>query len=870
MDTMNGPRTIMDFFQRPSGLKCPICGDAFPKLADLNRHLDLNMCQPSPTPEEELFDDSDPDPDLHDLVVLTPPPKHHHTLSPSPSSSPLKASPTLSKFPNRFGTSLEALGPIQRTSPSSSKARNKAHRFSPLSQISSPKKVPRALFLMESPPHVPLTQSKKQDPAHVPYYLVNFECILKGVIEETDDRDLLDETELGWIQDFQRLEINAKKLYVRLFGRKFGWLTANNIRYEEIANLSQALKDLRDVRFLDSGADLADLESILKLVPAPEIRLLCKEFKIVAQGTQKADFIQALLKHSRRKSFFLSSNGNSMEKILRRKASQMVGECFKLVDEVRKVFLRVLSLYSLTNWWDERENEKGQPQQLTTLLLMNQGKMVFPPYKIIRQRKIFESRSDLLAFEEACVIEARMSEAFDKKDWLIAEDIYHEALAMFKATLDQSEYQAKAEKLPVFLRKFTRGAILVYVLTKSVEVLERNKKHDQAVKLIQTLLEQDTYLPDYRGHWYERLVLDLDQHLKQPLESIRQVMNGLNDANVREARKLSLFQRVEKICGAKKNTKLLPHLKTAQARSDWLNLAEAPKVEIQGRLMPKDNLPGAKTVFLFEHADQRLLCSVEEYVREYYKTLGFSQGLHGEGAVVNTICALLFWDILYDLDIPDAFRSPSQPVPLDFNTDDFYLARKPQIDDRLDDLLHWTDLELNDWVQERWEQSHGVISLVNWDLFHNVEHILGLIHCFKRDQLHGICDRLIKKHRYTRSGYPDLTLWNPETKTVEIVEVKGPNDRLSNKQILWLDYLNSLGVKAVVCHVVAVGGKKLSSSPFKITRGSPQKAPTPSLSSTSPQTIGKKRMESHHRSDASRSKKRKSNTLIDSDDDFVP
>ena len=34
-----------------------------------------------------------------------------------------------------------------------------------------------------------------------------------------------------------------------------------------------------------------------------------------------------------------------------------------------------------------------------------------------------------------------------------------------------------------------------------------------------------------------------------------------------------------------------------------------------------------------------------------------------------------------------------------------------------------------------------------------------------------------------------------------MVEVKGPGDRLSTKQILWLDYLRSLGVDAEVCHV---------------------------------------------------------------------
>ena len=39
-----------------------------------------------------------------------------------------------------------------------------------------------------------------------------------------------------------------------------------------------------------------------------------------------------------------------------------------------------------------------------------------------------------------------------------------------------------------------------------------------------------------------------------------------------------------------------------------------------------------------------------------------------------------------------------------------------------------------------------------------------------------------------RSGLPDLTLWNPETEEIKFVEVKGPGDKLSFKQILWIRY----------------------------------------------------------------------------------
>ena len=69
-----------------------------------------------------------------------------------------------------------------------------------------------------------------------------------------------------------------------------------------------------------------------------------------------------------------------------------------------------------------------------------------------------------------------------------------------------------------------------------------------------------------------------------------------------------------------------------------------------------------------------------------------------------------------------------------------------------------------------------------------------------------------------------MTVWNPSTKEVRIVEVKGPNDRLSNKQILWIDFLNKIGVTAVCCHVEAIGGKRLTkTTPKKMASSSPVK-----------------------------------------------
>lgn len=43
--------------------------------------------------------------------------------------------------------------------------------------------------------------------------------------------------------------------------------------------------------------------------------------------------------------------------------------------------------------------------------------------------------------------------------------------------------------------------------------------------------------------------------------------------------------------------------------------------------------------------------------------------------------------------------------------------------------------------------------------------------------------------------------------SLQLVEVKGPHDRLSPKQMLWLSELHKLGAAVEVCHVQDVGGK---------------------------------------------------------------
>lgn len=92
----------------------------------------------------------------------------------------------------------------------------------------------------------------------------------------------------------------------------------------------------------------------------------------------------------------------------------------------------------------------------------------------------------------------------------------------------------------------------------------------------------------------------------------------------------------------------------------------------------------------------------------------------------------------------------------------------------------------------------------NWELFRDIEHCSSLVSCIGGKHLSAIFHRIITDVRRTLGGMPDLTIWYPEKKIWKLVEVKGPGDRLSTKQILWLDYFKKHGIEAEVCYVQGI------------------------------------------------------------------
>uniref|UniRef100_A0A3B4VHW6 Fanconi-associated nuclease n=1 Tax=Seriola dumerili TaxID=41447 RepID=A0A3B4VHW6_SERDU len=645
----------------------------------------------------------------------------------------------------------------------------------------------------------------------LPYYLRNFRTVLQAVLENEDDRALFNQDDMSLVHAFERLSVMGQKLYVRLFQRKLKWLQVNKLDYEEISSdLEPVAQELAQDGFLQTENDLEDLEEALDLLPAPELKVLAKTFHLGSSGTQKQQLVDGLLRLSKQKSLFsLASAQNNIRAVILKRAKQLAGSCVRLCRAPRAVFSRILLLFSLTDSMDEEEMAAGGQSQLFTILLVNSGRLTFPDYTVKRTAKVFQDREDLIRYEASMRSLQEVISAMQVGQWEEALELYITAKSAWQE-LRKNHDLSHQEELPVFLRSFTTGWAYTRILSRGVEILQRLRQYEEAVKELRSLLLQTVYCPDSRGRWWDRLALNLHQHLKKPEEAICAIRDGLSDTLVRTGHKLALHQRAVRMKESASFKKYYLQLRNLPS----IHVQDVKHVTIRGQLFPHEGGMG-KSRFLLpangegeESADATVICSVEELSLAHYSQQGFDQGIHGEGSTFSMLFALLLWDIIFMEGIPDVFRNPFQTCPLDFYTDCFYENRKEAIDSRVQLLIEASVETLHSMLEDVWTSQEGkVCSLVSWERFSSLQQAQSLVSCLGGAFLGGVIARMSKDYRHCRGGLPDLVVWNTSNNTYKLVEVKGPNDRLSQKQQIWLDELQKLGADVEVCHVAATGAR---------------------------------------------------------------
>ncbi|XP_071070502.1 fanconi-associated nuclease 1 isoform X4 [Dasypus novemcinctus] len=622
-----------------------------------------------------------------------------------------------------------------------------------------------------------------QAPLNHPYYLQSFFVVLKAVLENEDDMMLFDEHEKGIITKFYQLSASGQKLYVRLFQRKLNWIKINKLDYEEIArDLTPAIEELKQAGFLQTESELQELSEVLELLSAPELKTLAKTFHLANPSGQKQQLVDTFLKLARQRSVFTwGKNQPGIGAVILKRAKDLAGQSLRVCKGPRAVFSRILLLFSLADSVEDEEAACGGQGQLSTVLLVSLGRMEFPSYAVHRKTQIFQDREDLVRYATATHLLNDISTAMASGNWNEAKELSQCAKKDWNKLKNHPSLRYH-ENLPLFLRCFTVGWIYTRIFSRMVEIFQRLHMYEEAVKELENLLSQKIYCPDSRGRWWDRLALNLHQHLKRL-----------------EPRAVRL--RASPSC--KRFRHLLENLPE-------MTVGDVTHVAITGQVCPQSGT--SKSVFVLgaaaAGAPATVLCSVEELALAYYRRSGFDQGIHGEGSTFSTLYGLLLWDVIYAEGIPDVFRNAYQAFPLDLYTDSFFANRGPALEARLQ-LMHRAPPEtLRTWVAATWQAQEGrVAALVSWDRFSSLQQAQDLVSCLGGPVLSGVCRRLASDFRHCRGGLPDLVVWSSQSRRYKLVEVKGPNDRLSHKQMIWLDELQKLGAEVEVCHVAAVGAK---------------------------------------------------------------
>jgi len=211
-------------------------------------------------------------------------------------------------------------------------------------------------------------------------------------------------------------------------------------------------------------------------------------------------------------------------------------------------------------------------------------------------------------------------------------------------------------------------------------------------------------------------------------------------------------------------------------------------------------LPRASDAKRRAHVSTLLLHASEERVER-----AVCRHLHTDGApvfyvensLVNGLFGLLCWDVVF-ADVPGAFFHPFQSGPADLYDHGFARRRSVQINAALDLLSQDTWREV---VRERYAQKYGVLSpFVHWAAL--TPELLELaLACIPGEHLRIWISRLLADIRANRNGWPDLIQFFPDRCAYEMIEVKGPGDRLQDNQIRWLNYGVAHGMPMRVVHV---------------------------------------------------------------------
>jgi hypothetical protein len=188
--------------------------------------------------------------------------------------------------------------------------------------------------------------------------------------------------------------------------------------------------------------------------------------------------------------------------------------------------------------------------------------------------------------------------------------------------------------------------------------------------------------------------------------------------------------------------------------------------------------------------------AVEYVVRDHLHT-DAAPVFYVENSLINSLFGLLCWDAIFE-PVPGAFFHPFQRGPADLHAPDFHARR---VDTLTRCLAQLESGAYRATILRHLEAKAGVQSpFVFWGML-TPELVDLALACLPAAHLKLWFARLLADIRENRSGLPDLARFWPAERRYELIEVKGPGDKLQDNQTRWLRYCIAHGMPVRVLDV---------------------------------------------------------------------
>ncbi|XP_020291631.1 fanconi-associated nuclease 1-like [Pseudomyrmex gracilis] len=606
------------------------------------------------------------------------------------------------------------------------------------------------------------------------------------------------ENELDLIYKLITLSRNAQALFVRMLKRKHTWHRISSIDYKDVSSdLKPVFDELVSHTIFKTSLKDEDTTVLINLLSADEIRKLCQELKINAGGKKK-NHIEAIMQLCKKtKSLFPGMPSPAVK--VRSSVIKRLGDCVLLNTTVKELVDRIITLLM-----PNRDPTETLYDTFFTILKVEKKEVKLPEV-IISDFPLFSSKKHLLDYIEAKSALTNILSAIEDKEWNIVRELGDLAFERLPLLLEMEGQSLKDSALPQHVRHFMPGYMWLKVLSKSIDAFKKTKEFSKAIEFLQTLINQQCHMKNKKGQWYCELIKIENFHKKNLDDSVALLSKAVKAKNLTEVDRLDLLDRAEKL--VKRKTGISQQAKEAAKNilDNVLNRARPThhinNNTIQGTLC--SNVTQKKSNWCIINDEyQQLYGSVENLALYHYKQEGYLSGVHCEGAFPVLLFGILFWEEIYNINIPGAHVSPYQDAPLDLYSSQFYENRKEQIDMKLEIVRKFDVETLSKHLQDNFNLRCEYKSVANsqGNIFSDKNSLQELTVCLGVEGIVGICERLIHNFILWRAGFPDLIVWNIHKKQHKIVEVKGPGDTLSTKQKLWLDYLSQLGLNVEVCY----------------------------------------------------------------------